>query len=350
MKKTVLAILLLSMLFCFFGCEAFTSQGEQASDSKFDTSRDESDDGTSHDSSVLSEEELISAESSEDTTSEVSIEEGVVIYSGDYGYILENDVARICSYNGSEEKVVLPDEIDGHTVSAVDEKAFYGNAAVKEIYVGDTVANIASLAFGKCTVLEMVHIGNSVAVMETDCFDGSGNLKKIEVSPANSAFSAVDGVLYNEDKTVLLRCPEAYVADEFEIAENVLSVGVGAFKNCSEIAALTIPDGCTLSSSSFYLCSNLASVEFGSGVETIPDRCFFGCPLLEEINIPDGVTTIGEYAFFGCVGARKLVLPNSLSDIAENAFECCGGFENVSAKGEYAKAWYEKNKDGLKAS
>ncbi len=56
-----------------------------------------------------------------------------------YEYSLENDFATITAYNGSSEKITLPEFIDGHTVIAVSENAFKNADSLKEIYVPDSI-------------------------------------------------------------------------------------------------------------------------------------------------------------------------------------------------------------------
>lgn len=337
--------MLLLWAFSIAGCDYFTEDAGSVSSKDIDSSVEQKESSLPVEESVY-EESVESTELSEESEDE----EGGVVDSGDYSYILENGVARICAYNGDEDELVVPDMIDGHTVTAIGEKAFYGNSTAKEIHVGDTVANIASLAFANCKSLGVVYIGNSVAVISADCFDNSEKLKGIEVSASNSSFSSVDGVLFTKDKTSLIRCPQSYVAEEYEVSEGVLSVGAGAFKGCNGVESVILPAECTLSPGSFYLCTNLKTVVLPEGLVTVPDRCFFGCALLEEISIPEGVIVIGDYAFFGCVGAREMTLPESISSISESAFHCSNGFEKINVSGEYAENWYENNKDALLAS
>ncbi|MBQ1256081.1 MAG: hypothetical protein IIX93_02245, partial [Clostridia bacterium] len=52
-------------------------------------------------------------------------EERTVYTSGDYRYtILEDGTVEITEYTGEAQELVIPDELDGYTVSALGDSAF----------------------------------------------------------------------------------------------------------------------------------------------------------------------------------------------------------------------------------
>ncbi len=291
---------------------------------------------TAEESSVVSE-----SENSEEISNESVEEEKEVLASGDFGYIVTDSVVQLCAYYGTAEEITVPEEIEGYTVTAIAENAFSNNGTVKVVNVGNSVINVSSGAFSGCGSLSEVNIGNSVALINANCFDNCPALTKINVDAANSYYLSVDGVLYTDDKSCLIRCPQGYIAEEYVVPDATLLIGEGAFKKCAGIDSVVLPEVCELSASAFFHCGNLKTVSLGSAVVAIPDYCFFGCVLLEELHLEEGVETLGEYAFFGCVGLKKLSLPSTLVSIADTAFECCTGIEEVEALGDCASAWYE---------
>lgn len=81
----------------------------------------------------------------------------------------------------------------------------------------------------------------------------------------------------------------------------------GAFRNCSMLTSVTIPDSVT----------------------SIVDYAFSGCTGLTSVTIPDTVTSIGEDAFRDCTGLTSLTIPDSVESIGEDAFYNCTGLTSV---------------------
>lgn len=344
MKRILCICLSVAVAVCLVSCDAIKNVTDGLADSSIAVSAPEGEDSVASDNSSAAEESLEneSLESSESVDDIVSDDGSGAMVSGFYSYTVDNGVATLCGYSGSEEEVILPAELDGYDLTVVGERAFYGNASLKKLTVSATVASIKEGAFANCNALEQVVLESGVAVIEADCFDGCTALKEITVSKLNGFFKSVDGVLFSADGRTLVRCPQGFEAEEYTVPEGTELIGKGAFKKCGSVKSVILCDGCNLSESAFFHCDNLTAVTFATGIDSIPSRCFFGCVLLEEISLPEGVESVGEYAFFGCIAAKRLSVSASVTSIADNAFECCTGLEEIEATGEYGKKWYEE--------
>ncbi|MDR2408045.1 MAG: leucine-rich repeat domain-containing protein, partial [Bacteroidales bacterium] len=78
----------------------------------------------------------------------------------------------------------------------------------------------------------------------------------------------------------------------------VISIGDSAFRNCSALISITIPNTVTtIGKNTFEKCIGLTSVIIGNSVKTIWDKAFSECIGLTSIIIPASVTSIHNNAF-----------------------------------------------------
>ena len=90
--------------------------------------------------------------------------------------------------------------------------------------------------------------------------------------------------------------------------------------NTPPTGSLTIPSSVTYSgmtysvtsigSDAFRNCSGLTSVTIPNSVTSIGGFAFDGCSGLTSVTIPNSVTSIGYYAFDGCSGLTSVTVPN----------------------------------------
>ena len=106
---------------------------------------------------------------------------------------------------------------------------------------------------------------------------------------------------------------------------NVTRIGIIAFRFCSELTSVTIPNSVTsIGHGAFDNCSGLTSIEIPDGVTKIEPSAFSNCTNLASINIPDGLTSIGTSAFLSCTSLTTINLPASLTEIAGRMFDYSG--------------------------
>lgn len=111
----------------------------------------------------------------------------------------------------------------------------------------------------------------------------------------------------------------------------VTAVGNNAFRSCSNLKNVTIPNTVTaIENGAFSGCTALTSITLPDSVTTIGDNAFNGCKGLTRIEIPENVTTIGEQAFIFCTNLESVTIPGSVKSIGVSAFADCFKLSNVT--------------------
>lgn len=96
----------------------------------------------------------------------------------------------------------------------------------------------------------------------------------------------------------------------------VTEIGSSAFKDCINLASVTMPDSVTkIGDSAFSGCTALTSITIPNSVTEIGDSAFSDCTGLTSITIPDSVTSIGNSVFSGCTGLTSITIEDGVTSI-----------------------------------
>ena len=221
-------------------------------------------------------------------------------------------------------------------------------AKMGQYRVPDGVTKICADAFETCHRLTGIEIGAGVTEIEEGAFWGSDSLLNISVDEANAAYSSVDGVLFNKDKTELIWCPDGKTG-QYRLPDEVTDINQSAFYGCNGLTSIEIGSGVTnLEWGMFFGCENLseisvdeANVNYSSlgGVLFDKDKTtLFCCPKGKNgyYQIPDGVTDIDRNAFYGCDGLKRVEIPSGVTNIEYDAIWDCKDLTIICEKGSSA--------------
>ena len=314
---------------------------------------------------------------------------------GDFTYTIANGTVTITDYSTSSDTLIFPSEINGLPVTRIE--SMQGprepiNQNVTSIVIPNSVTTLGNHAFGWLTHLPTINIPASVSNIEELALVGLRGLIQFNVDPYNPNYCSQDGVLYNKTRQKLLRYPEKKNGSSFQISgevteiapmafagselqlisipSSVVSIGVNAFRECTNLTTLNIPasvqsfglsvggvngnympaltsvnvdeanvdyssqDGVLFdknkSSLIFYpMNKSGSSYAIPTGVNHVGECAFAYGRKLSHISIPPTVTSIGREAF-ALSGITNISIPINVTNIESRAFGGCWSLEAVS--------------------
>ena len=180
----------------------------------------------------------------------------------------------------------------------------------KSYNIPDGVRKIGRHAFID-TPLEEVTIPESVIVIRNESFAFCHSMNKIEVSKENENYTSVDGVLFDKEKTEIIKYPVAKKETRYTIPDSVEKIGGYAFYMAKKLDKITIPEG----------------------VEIIEQQAFSYCDALRSVVIPSTVAEIGSYAFSDCSNLKRVAIPKRITEIPYGMFCWCESLSDVYYEG-----------------
>ena len=264
--------------------------------------------------------------------------------SGNFKYEIKgNGTATITGYSGaSDENIIIPQMVDGYTVAAIGDKAFYKDGKNKEIGISvtlpETVQSIGDFAFWNANVTS-INLPDGLESIGKGVFVGCDEIV-YRVSANHPMFAVIDGALYNKAKKELIQGKEGT-----SIPEGIRIIGDYA---CYRISKCGIQQGQMALPSTIEEIGDYAfseswnnelsyddaqqSQSWGEKIRKIGDHAFentvVGNSWIDEVifQIPDSVEEIGEACFknFEVLARKRGVISigaeSKLGNIPDEAF------------------------------
>ena len=250
---------------------------------------------------------------------------GSYVTSFVFGDSVEHIPASLCEDMTGLKSITLP-----KSVKTIGRYAFYGCKSLTEITIPENITYMGHFAFGNCPSL------TSVTWNAKTCRDFYHTI------PNTTGGRPSEYPFYNNyitefmfgDSVEYIPAYLCYNMDSLNsvvIPNNVTSIGIKAFKSCTNLDSVTIGNNLTsIGYEAFRYCSSLTSITIPNSVITIEEYAFDGCSGLVSVVIGDNLTSIGTSAFSECTSLTSITIPNSVTSIGAGAFKSCNNLDSVT--------------------
>ena len=247
--------------------------------------------------------------------------------SGDFEYIVKNNgTATVVGYQGTGD-IIIPQMLDGYTVTAIGDRAFCGNEYSDNkvsVTLPDTIKTIGEFAFLGINIYS-INIPDGLEYIGNGAFWGCDNIT-YRISSNHPTFAVIDGALYDKSQKKLI-----YGKEGSAIPEGIREIGAYA---CVSVM------NCGIDSRGIVLPSTIEVIgdyAFSYSVHNInfngDDSPYYKVVDYTEAKLlwGDNLREIGNYAFStmwldcSCYSnqIKRLILPipNSVVQIGKGCFK-----------------------------
>ncbi len=151
---------------------------------------------------------------------------------------------------------------------------------IERLTLSNGLKSIGRNSFWNCNKIKKVVLPKSLEMIGYNPFIGCEN---ISFESETSSYKVKNGLLYNEDLSKLICCPNKAIGERFDVPETVTFLERGTFSGCERLKTINLRN-----------------------VNSIGKSCFSNCTSLEEVYCPDWLNFIGECAFAFATSLKRI--------------------------------------------
>ena len=209
--------------------------------------------------------------------------------------------------------------------------SFAHDFSVDGIYYNIIDEKNVEVTYKGSSIYEEVEYRDDVVIPDSVLYNG---VNYVVASIGKSAFRACSNLttIHIPDNLTTIgeyAFYECYKLASVILGNNVTNIEGMAFMYCKALKSITLPNITHIGSSAFNNCLSLDSVTLGNGLRNIADNLFYQCSSLTHITIPDSIERIGEHAFYNCKLLKTIYIPNTVNMIGKYAFSGCSSLDSI---------------------
>ena len=325
----------------FFGCKSLTSIIIPSSVSSIETTAFSNCPGITS----IKVEQGNSSYDSRDNCNAIIESSSNTLIAGCKNTIIPNSVTRLeaSAFSGCEglTSITIP-----NSVTSIGDYAFNGCSGLTSVMLGRGVTSIGEMAFGTYGTLKDFYCSaEKVPNTSSDAFTGIYFIERSTLHVPAGSISAyrTTAPWSNFGKIVSIdNNPKINYADAGDKALCVANWDTNGDGELSTAEAAAVTDFGTVFKGNTRI-SSFNELQYFTGLTSIGNEAFRGCSGLTSVTIPNTVTSINDGAFLWCSGLNSITIPNSVTSIGDNVFSGCDGLISVTLNCSSIGSWFAGN-------
>ncbi len=225
------------------------------------------------------------------------------------------------SYYGD---IVIPEKVNGYTVTAIGDYAFMKDyeQGISSVVIPKTVKKIGNFAFLYCNLLRELTIPATVEYIGEQIIAGSG-VRELTVEDSDQPLTtcvASNGISPLADGE---QCTKVYVGRNIKLTNPDFTPNMGPFNRSGYVTDLTYgPKVTKLNNYECWTADALQRVTFLTDKVTVfPENAFGSCSNLVSIQLPAKLERIEDCGIFGSQKLKSVTLPATLRYLGQQGLD-----------------------------